>query len=113
MLIINNALFSFKKSNTRPLENLFSLILIFKSQHMERYSVNEGNAKYWDESCTENFQSLKFPPDGKNPCSARYIGSMVADSAPYGSGWVGFERMFEFDSNIHVTRLEFSGRSTM
>lgn len=43
------------------------------------YSVNEGNAKYWDESCTEYFNSLKFPPEGKNPYSARYIGSMVAD----------------------------------
>jgi len=42
------------------------------------YSVNEGNAKYWDESCTEYFNSLKYPED-KNPYSARYIGSMVAD----------------------------------
>ncbi|CAG8511336.1 11272_t:CDS:2 [Ambispora leptoticha] len=43
------------------------------------YSVNEGNAMYWDEACTEYFNSLKFPPPGKNPYSARYIGSMVAD----------------------------------
>jgi fructose-1,6-bisphosphatase I len=43
------------------------------------YSVNEGNAKYWDEPCIEYFNSLKFPPEGKNPYSARYIGSMVAD----------------------------------
>ncbi|RIA89847.1 fructose-1,6-bisphosphatase class 1/Sedoheputulose-1,7-bisphosphatase [Glomus cerebriforme] len=42
------------------------------------YSVNEGNAKYWDEACTEYFNSLKFT-EGKNPYSARYIGSMVAD----------------------------------
>ncbi|CAG8782074.1 32577_t:CDS:2, partial [Racocetra persica] len=43
------------------------------------YSVNEGNAKYWHEACEEYFHSLKFPPEGKNPYSARYIGSMVAD----------------------------------
>ncbi|CAG8596844.1 7391_t:CDS:2 [Diversispora eburnea] len=43
------------------------------------YSVNEGNAKYWDEACTEYFHSIKFPPEGKSPYSARYIGSMVAD----------------------------------
>ncbi|KAG9298940.1 hypothetical protein G9A89_015962 [Geosiphon pyriformis] len=43
------------------------------------YSVNEGNAIYWDEACTEYFNSIKFPPPGKNPYSARYIGSMVAD----------------------------------
>ncbi|ODQ53467.1 fructose-1,6-bisphosphatase [Saitoella complicata NRRL Y-17804] len=42
------------------------------------YSVNEGNAKYWDEPCTEYFNSIKFPSEGK-PYSARYIGSMVAD----------------------------------
>ncbi|CAG8735707.1 13005_t:CDS:1, partial [Dentiscutata heterogama] len=29
--------------------------------------------------CQEYFHSLKFPPEGKNPYSARYIGSMVAD----------------------------------
>ncbi|CAG8766405.1 36832_t:CDS:2 [Gigaspora margarita] len=43
------------------------------------YSVNEGNTKYWNEACQEYFHSLKFPPEGKNPYSARYIGSMVAD----------------------------------
>jgi len=43
------------------------------------YSVNEGNASFWYPACTEYFNSLKFPPSGKNPYSARYIGSMVAD----------------------------------
>ncbi|CAG8436232.1 8029_t:CDS:2 [Ambispora gerdemannii] len=43
------------------------------------YSVNEGNSMYWDEVCTEYFNSMKFPPPGKSPYSARYIGSMVAD----------------------------------
>jgi fructose-1,6-bisphosphatase I len=43
------------------------------------YSVNEGNAMYWDRACTEYFNSLKFPPNGGKPYSARYIGSMVAD----------------------------------
>ncbi|CAG8488312.1 7578_t:CDS:2 [Cetraspora pellucida] len=47
--------------------------------HPNIYSVNEGNAKYWHEACEEYFHSLKFPPEGKNPYSARYIGSMVAD----------------------------------
>ncbi|KAI9821552.1 MAG: Fructose-1,6-bisphosphatase [Phylliscum demangeonii] len=44
------------------------------------YSVNEGNASYWDPAVTEYFHSLKYPTeeDGK-PYSARYIGSMVAD----------------------------------
>lgn len=42
------------------------------------YSVNEGNALYWDEPCKKYFESIKFPKSGK-PYSARYIGSMVAD----------------------------------
>jgi fructose-1,6-bisphosphatase I len=42
------------------------------------YSVNEGNAMYWDAPTTEYFESVKFPKSGK-PYSARYIGSMVAD----------------------------------
>src|SRR5271169_6679267 len=42
------------------------------------YSVNEGNAMYWDEATTEYFHSVKFPSSGK-PYSSRYIGSMVAD----------------------------------
>ncbi|KAI9218191.1 putative FBP1-fructose-1,6-bisphosphatase [Blastocladiella britannica] len=47
------------------------------------YSVNEGNAVYWDKACTEYFASVKTrtnPKDGKPaPYSARYVGSMVAD----------------------------------
>ncbi|KAI9748453.1 MAG: Fructose-1,6-bisphosphatase [Lichina confinis] len=45
------------------------------------YSVNEGNAMYWDKPVLEYFDSLKFPSekDGK-PYSSRYIGSMVADA---------------------------------
>lgn len=44
------------------------------------YSVNEGNASYWDTECTAYFKSVKFPqsPTAK-PYSARYVGSMVAD----------------------------------
>ncbi|CAJ0870175.1 9974_t:CDS:2, partial [Entrophospora sp. SA101] len=41
--------------------------------------LNEGNEKYWYEPCKKYFNSLKYPPEGKNPYSARYIGSMVAD----------------------------------
>ncbi|KUI62219.1 Fructose-1,6-bisphosphatase [Cytospora mali] len=47
------------------------------------YSVNEGNALYWEDHVKEYFDSLKFPQgdDGNGkPYSARYIGSMVADA---------------------------------
>lgn len=43
------------------------------------YSVNEGNAKNWDEPTTKYVQNCKFPEDGSPPKSLRYIGSMVAD----------------------------------
>lgn len=43
------------------------------------YSVNEGNAKNWDEPTTKYVQKCKFPQDGLPPKSLRYIGSMVAD----------------------------------
>ncbi|KAM7250881.1 hypothetical protein ACFE04_022764 [Oxalis oulophora] len=43
------------------------------------YSVNEGNAKIWDEPTTKYVQNCKFPTDGSSPKSLRYIGSMVAD----------------------------------
>ncbi|ORY01213.1 fructose-1,6-bisphosphatase [Basidiobolus meristosporus CBS 931.73] len=42
------------------------------------YSVNEGNAMYWDEACTKYFDSVKFPKEeGKKPYSSRYVGSML------------------------------------
>lgn len=43
------------------------------------YSVNEGNAKNWDEPTRKYVESCKFPTDGSSPKSLRYIGSMVAD----------------------------------
>ena len=43
------------------------------------FSINEGYAKYWDESVTEYVKQCKFPPEGKSPLGARYVGSMVAD----------------------------------
>lgn len=43
------------------------------------YSVNEGNAMYWDAACKAYFDSVKFPKEGKSPYSARYVGSMVSD----------------------------------
>eukprot|EP00897_Mesotaenium_endlicherianum_P008824 jgi/Mesen1/7970/ME000422S07129 len=43
------------------------------------YSVNEGNAKNWDEPTTKFVEKCKFPTDGSSPKSLRYIGSMVAD----------------------------------
>ncbi len=43
------------------------------------YSVNEGNAKHWDEATKEFINSLKYPEEGNTSYSLRYIGSMVAD----------------------------------
>eukprot|EP00245_Coleochaete_scutata_P007244 TRINITY_DN22390_c0_g1_i1.p1 TRINITY_DN22390_c0_g1~~TRINITY_DN22390_c0_g1_i1.p1 ORF type:complete len:381 (-),score=64.93 TRINITY_DN22390_c0_g1_i1:688-1830(-) len=43
------------------------------------YSVNEGNAKNWDEPTTKYVEKCKYPADGSSPKSLRYIGSMVAD----------------------------------
>ena len=43
------------------------------------FSINEGYAKYWDESVTEYVRQCKFPQEGKSPLGARYVGSMVAD----------------------------------
>ena len=38
------------------------------------YSVNEGNALYWDEPTTKYFESVKFPKEaGSKPYSARYL----------------------------------------
>jgi fructose-1,6-bisphosphatase I len=42
------------------------------------YSINEGNAKFWDEAITAYVHSKKFPETG-NPSSLRYVGSMVSD----------------------------------
>lgn len=44
------------------------------------YSVNEGNSMYWEQPVKEWCESLKNPPEGGKPYSARYIGSMVADA---------------------------------
>ncbi|XP_010260929.1 PREDICTED: fructose-1,6-bisphosphatase, cytosolic [Nelumbo nucifera] len=43
------------------------------------YSVNEGNAKNWDEPTAKYVDKCKFPKDGSSPKSLRYVGSMVAD----------------------------------
>jgi len=43
------------------------------------YSFNEGNSVYFHSPVTNYLNSIKFPPSGKAPYSARYIGSMVAD----------------------------------
>ncbi len=44
------------------------------------YSINEGNAAYWQKSSFDFINSLKKPQkDTGKPYSARYIGSMVAD----------------------------------
>ncbi|KAF9648953.1 fructose-1,6-bisphosphatase [Thelephora ganbajun] len=43
------------------------------------YSFNEGNSVYFHPPVVNYLNSIKFPPSGKAPYSARYIGSMVAD----------------------------------
>lgn len=43
------------------------------------YSFNEGNSVYFHPPVINYLNSIKFPPPGKAPYSARYIGSMVAD----------------------------------
>jgi len=43
------------------------------------YSINEGNTMYYHEPVLKYLNSIKNPPAGKSPYSARYIGSMVAD----------------------------------
>ncbi|KAK4433760.1 Fructose-1,6-bisphosphatase, cytosolic [Sesamum alatum] len=43
------------------------------------YSVNEGNAKNWDNPTTKYVENCKFPNDGSPAKSLRYVGSMVAD----------------------------------
>ncbi|OCH85308.1 fructose-1,6-bisphosphatase [Obba rivulosa] len=43
------------------------------------YSFNEGNSMYFHPPVVSYLNSIKYPPAGKAPYSARYIGSMVAD----------------------------------
>lgn len=43
------------------------------------YSFNEGNSVYFHPPVMNYLNSIKYPPSGKAPYSARYIGSMVAD----------------------------------
>jgi len=43
------------------------------------YSFNEGNSMYFHQPVVDYLHSIKYPPQGKSPYSARYIGSMVAD----------------------------------
>ncbi|KAA1471165.1 fructose-1,6-bisphosphatase [Dentipellis sp. KUC8613] len=43
------------------------------------YSFNEGNSMYFHPPVVNYLKSIKYPPAGKSPYSARYIGSMVAD----------------------------------
>lgn len=43
------------------------------------YSLNEGYEGSWPEPVAKYIKSLKYPPGGKAPYGARYVGSMVAD----------------------------------
>jgi len=43
------------------------------------YSFNEGNSMYFHPPVVAYLKSIKYPAAPKNPYSARYIGSMVAD----------------------------------
>jgi len=42
------------------------------------YSINEGNAKYWEKGTRDYVDAIKSGK-GRSPYSLRYIGSMVAD----------------------------------
>ena len=42
------------------------------------FAINEGYAKYFDDSVVEYLKECKFPSEGP-PMGARYVGSMVAD----------------------------------
>lgn len=43
------------------------------------YSINEGNSHYWDQPTKAYIENCKSKTDKRNPYSARYVGSMVAD----------------------------------
>ncbi|XP_051969976.1 fructose-1,6-bisphosphatase isozyme 2-like isoform X1 [Xyrauchen texanus] len=43
------------------------------------YSINEGNAKYFEPAVEEYLKNKKYPKDGSAPYGARYVGSMVSD----------------------------------
>ena len=44
------------------------------------YSVNEGNWNHWDDKARAAIDYFKHPDDpNATPCSARYVGSLVAD----------------------------------
>jgi fructose-1,6-bisphosphatase I len=43
------------------------------------YSVNEGNAHWWDPRTRAYVDWVKSPGDGGRPYKTRYIGSMIAD----------------------------------
>ncbi|XP_051526002.1 fructose-1,6-bisphosphatase isozyme 2-like [Myxocyprinus asiaticus] len=43
------------------------------------YSINEGNANYFDPAVNEYLKHKKYPEDGSAPYGARYVGSMVSD----------------------------------
>lgn len=43
------------------------------------YSVNEGNYNYWSPQFQNYIKHIKSIENGRNPKSARYIGSLVAD----------------------------------
>ena len=44
------------------------------------YSVNEGNWNHWDDKARAAIDYFKHPDDpNAAPCSARYVGSLVAD----------------------------------
>ena len=48
-------------------------------ERAEVYSVNEGNAGGWDERTAHVVDAFKYGRHGRANCTARYIGSLVAD----------------------------------
>ncbi|KAI8803556.1 fructose-1,6-bisphosphatase class 1/Sedoheputulose-1,7-bisphosphatase [Cladochytrium replicatum] len=62
--------------------NIGEFILTHRAMKLGKkkiFSVNEGHASKFDSVISEYVHNLKFPPAGKEPYSARYVGSMVAD----------------------------------
>jgi fructose-1,6-bisphosphatase I len=64
---------------TEPLALILIDVQIKIPSRGKIYSFNEGNSVYFHPPVTNYLNSIKFPPQGKAPYSARYIGSMVAD----------------------------------
>mgnify|MGYP002224189011 CR=1 FL=1 len=65
------------------------------------YSVNEGNWNHWDDKARAAIDYFKHPDDpNATPCSARYVGSLVAD----------FHRTLLYGGVLHVSAGQPQGK---